>query len=472
MRWVALVFVLMIGMPLVQSQDAWQYAYITDDGQGDTLWLVDPTSLQTTHYPIPNADSWLAHASSSPDGTYVLLWFEENPFRYRSSKVNETSVLRLLNLQTGETRDIARLPYSDASESLSFGAAYNLVPLWSPDSRYISHQDRVYDVLTGGSFSLDTAPLVRAWSPDSTMLAVGQVLCHENVCYKIALSAFHVPDMTLVQSGSTEGWYDICDLNWSPDQTSIAFEVRCSYWNSGLFGYGEVMAWNLETNAITPLTDYTMSPQEYYELRGTWPDGAVKYSTLWVNTQSLLVSVFHSTAMGSPNGGLMPDPATFIVETALYHFPNGHDTIVSGEYVNAWASNPIHEQIAYQIETSALDETGDLVYRNGRTEIATFDGIHFDVEQTLPSGCFLAWSPDGEWLAFTGADSDDSSWYNCDNPTTLDFAVVDGSVALRTYPLPDNALPVGWVQAAAAQSLYFPYGTPTPIPTIVYTGAG
>lgn len=472
MRWVVILLVLMVSVLPVHADERWQYAYITEDGQGRTLWLVDPADLQARAYPLPNADSWLGYATASPDGHYVLLWFNDNPFSRTGSQINETSVLRLLDVQTGVMRDLARLPYYDDSDSPGFTADYNRYPLWSPDSRYIAHLDKVYDLTTGEALAFDVPYLTRAWSPDSSTLAVGDQLCNDNYCFGLSLSTVHVPDMTVTQTLTNRDWYDVCDLNWSPDQTKLVFEVRCSYWISGLFGYGEVMVWDFGENSLQQLTHYTTPQRFYYEQYGWVADGTVQFSTLWLNPHSLLVSVLHWDYLSSPDG-YVPNASTFRTGTDLYPLRDGDPTRMSVDWVNVWAKNPRHEQVAYQVERFAISADGLVLRRYARTEIADISGTDLTVRQTLVSGCHLAWSPDGKWLAFTESDTSPlSHWIECPSGTPLHFAITNASLSPRVYSMPEDAMLVGWVRTVPGQAPYFPDGTPTPIPTFVFTGAG
>lgn len=474
MRWIVIiaVVVMIAVLPVraAQTEDRWQFAYITGDADGRTLWLVDPEDLQTRDYPLTNAEAWLKSAQPSPDGQYIALWFNDPPHS-SNDDVTESSVLRLLDMSTGAMRDIARLPYYN-DEDFSSTDVYNMYPLWSPDSRYITHLDTVYDVATGDSYVLAVPVQTREWSPDSSTLAVGTVNCHDQYCSSVTLTTVHVPDMTVIQTSVFEDWADICDLQWSPDQQTVVFHYRCFFLNSGLFGNDEIVAWNLPTNTITPLTRYTRTQEENYNLWGGVPDGVVSYSTLWLDSQTLLVSVQHWDYISTPEG-YIPDVTTFRVGTDVYHFPAGTHTRVSEEWINVFAKNPVHQQVAYAIQRIVVKPDGTIARLHPRIEIAGIDGESLTVQQTLLEGCALQWSPSGDWLAFTDADRRRlSNWHECYQPTTLYFAASDANTLPRSIHLPKDALVVGWVRTAPGQAPYFPGGTPTPIPTPAVTGMG
>jgi hypothetical protein len=457
MRWVVFVLVFIGSLQIVGAQSDLQFAYFAETEQGYTLTLVNPADGQTHEYPLPNAGSWLADASVSPDGSEILLWFNNYP-----REGSQASVLRHLHLATGELRDIAELPYYH--DDWGTADSYGFFPLWSPDSHYVLHFDQLYNFASHTMDVLPTTPLARAWSLDSQRLAIGQRHCEETYCRGIEVQLLQMPEMHVIQTASTNDWAELCNFNWSPDETMLVFEVHCSYLESGLRGYGELMAWDLASNTISPLTDYTTSPQEYYEQIGAVRDGGVDYSALWLTPQFLLTSIKHWDFQPGTDSYEV-NPSTFTVQTSLHTFPANAISVISDEWIEHWALNPVTQQIVYQTQRITLDAAGDIAHSDVRMEIATFNGKKLVVEQQLPAGCQPMWSPDGAWLVFSGLVKDEVTHYDqCGE--RLYFSAANQPGVVQHFPLPDNALLAGWVHPIVAEPLFFPAGTPTPVPTV------
>lgn len=463
MRWMILTFVLLTSISGIYAQDSWRYGYVTRNAEGQlVLVTIDPVTLRSRTATFFDSQAGRTSATTSPDGQWLLLWYNDYPYSGHAWWEVE-SVLRLVNLETGEIEDVAYPRYVDFMfDSGHFFDDYNLYPLWSPDSRYFTFLDFVYSMDTGEILPLTVEPLSRVWSPDSRYLAIADSVCRVNGCYGIALNLYEAPEMSLAQTAVYDDWIDACDLAWSTDQTIIAFDNHCSYWKSGLWGYGEIIQWKLATNEVSPLTSYTIAPWE----RDVGVDGAAEYSTLWLDDETLLVSLFHFDLMGSEDG-LVPNPSTLVVGTAVYRFPSLEWEWLNDEYVTEWAYNPNTEQIAYEVRRLDTSDPENYRWEQERVEIATFNQGELTPQYLAPTGCDLQWSPDGAWLIYHTPGRDEiGRWYECQRWRSLIF--VNGS----TGQVSEISLPVrlvnfaGWLQMAEGMMPFFPMGTPTPIPTI------
>jgi hypothetical protein len=268
--------------------------------------------------------------------------------------------------------------------------------------------------------------------------------------------------MSLTQTAVYAEWGDACHFSWSPDQTRIVFDNKCHFLSSSLVSYGEVIQWNLATNEVSPVTAYTIPPWEQTE--GV-PDGAGDYSTLWLDVETLLLSVIHYDLMGSEDG-LIPNPSTQVVGTAMYGFPSLEWEWLSEEYVSEWAYNPTTEQVAYEVRRLDISDPEYYRWVQNRVEIASFNQGELIPQYVAPTGCNLQWSPDGMWLVYHTPGRDEIGRNDCHRWRSLMFVNSStGEVSEITLPVRQVSF-AGWLHLDEGITPYFPFGTPTPIPTI------
>lgn len=103
----------------------------------------------------------------------------------------------------------------------------------------------------------------------------------------------------------------------------------------------------------------------------------------------------------SPNGQLLAFSRQFVGDPNAYVVPPGGGTrtlVAADAYDLDWA--PSSQRLSFvrvsdaSIRTVALDGTGETIVAPAGTESACF-----------PLGCGVAWSPNGQWIAYSGFDS-------------------------------------------------------------------
>lgn len=458
MRWlIILLFIIFMTLGIQAHDDQYYYAYIVYGDSEDVLRIVDPVTLETIDYLIPFSLDWLMDTSISPDGRYILLWLNQNNEVQYNGNTEYTedvlSVLRLLDVQTGEIRDIGRQGY------VWVDSQFFAYPQWSPDSRYVWHLGDIYDIVTGEIYVLpkDFGVWDIAWSPHSDQIA-GQG--------QDGVVIFNVPEMTVAGQFPVEK-LSVCDFAWSPQQTQLVFKIGCYGWSTD--PDIDVSHLNLVDGTITAYTHYAddwraRDPKDRYA-------GYVRQSMLWRDDKILLIShEYADFSFDDVLGEGYVNPESLSSGIKAYFSDTGEQTVVSSDSIisNQWTMNPVTKQIAYWARTIGIDEQNRIEQVTAlRLKIASFDGAVWSVDyEFLEGGCSgdIEWSADGAFLAFTYETDTERDFRNCDDVDTVTFVQADGTS--KTHSLPERSREIGWIRSNAVQPLFFPLGTPTESPII------
>lgn len=169
-------------------------------------------------------------------------------------------------------------------------------------------------------------------------------------------------------------------------------------------------------------------PYPYFGGQGLLTPG---FETFWYDDDALIIGVTHRRTGADFN------------QTIIYHPSDGTSAVLSDFMTRAWARNPVTGLLAFRAFTTSGFEPV-----NASIKLATYQNDTLTVDTTLPSGCDLAWSPDGATLAYTlrGAGRND-----CTQPVT---ALAFYDVAAGTTQQVDvsgyqTMIPVGWVDRPA-----------------------
>ncbi len=384
-------------------------------------------------------EGWYPSALSitSPNGEWVAFLLAS------LVSTGDPLLVRLVNLDSGETRDIAQ-GFLAGSEAGFVGTLQNLA--WSPDGRFLalnmtlaqessdleifiySVSDNRLTNLTNDEYS----QMHVAWSPESTRFVTRTDDCSQrsvnNYCsytldiFDVAdnsrLTSFQLPNPAL---GSVEFAGTACELRWSPEGSAISYVSSCT---DGAQVPRGVYLWNIAQDEAAQVTSFT--PQA--TTQGI-PDFQGWYVPFWYDSDTLVVSADYMLPNRPEN-----------TETLAYNVVEGTRHMLFPEMVTEWALNPVSNVMAARLaQTSAV-------------RLFTLDAAdNFTLEQvgesgSLPSGCHLSWSPDGATLAYVTT----TSGYCADSIQSIIF--VDGTTGEAREYVPEwgddvwYILPIGWVK--------------------------
>lgn len=481
-----------------QSQSAphqYTFAYITRSKNDHLILnLIQPANTANTSQQIemPETSVYVFDTTPSPNGHYVLLTLmigNEAP----------NTVLRLLDLKTGQIHDLALFYVSDDWMT----AEQDFKPLWSPDSCYVAIiipagqmkvataneavGTAIYDTVSGKLLTLPaaayssqtnrkTSAYALLWSPDSARLLVSYNACTvasdkaSPLCGP-KLAIFSFPDVKLQKTLEVNGpIYDPCNFTWSPDGKYVGFQAVCPVM-ADPYPFEELFTWNIDSGKVDQITHYTVANAE--GMTNPTSDDLTSfhmdYTPAWLKGPSptLITGVKRVRNIL----GVLPDE--FLVRTEAYGSPTATPIVLSNEYAEGWAVNPANNLVAYSsrgiiLEKNVQDDSYEEVIRNRSLRIASFNGSTLTpliAEQGLV--CALRWSPDGKLLAVMRPVASKSDYEACKQVSSVSFidparnGETNFAFATDTFDLQI----IGWVEVNTPLVPRFPNGTPTPIPT-------
>ncbi|MBN2306210.1 MAG: PD40 domain-containing protein [Anaerolineae bacterium] len=401
----------------------------------DPTYLTRSTQLYMTTLPD---DAALYGALVSPDGQWIVL----------IPDVGGQS-LRLVDVATGETRDIAGilgLSHEFTGRTL-LGQPQPLA--WSPDGQalaftafLIGQSSMVSDVfvynVTGDTLvKLSNTPTRQqavAWSPDSRYLASGGIACHETDCFA-QVDIFDRVTQTRTVSQTVAPAYQmsyegtICQLSWSPDAHYLSLVSSCDVAMQGVDK--ELFLLDRVQGTVHQLTNYTQTAIQAPNAPGDYPLRWGIYDTGWLDADTFFLGeTFAQT-----------DVSNLTSQTVRYDVDTGERTILRADMMaEAWTPNPVYDQFAFRTASG---------YPNGRTyhnvEIASVEAGTLSTVGSGPAGCNLAWTPDGSTLAYTGHEQ---RIENCSGPVRVLYFMDATTGQLISYPLAEtgDVRAGGWIK--------------------------
>lgn len=427
-----------------QDQSSITYAYIVQGSDQNQLVRVDALSgssrIQTANTGRAIPGFHLYQAISSPDGR----WFATLGFYTTTDGQN--LLVQIENVATGDVRNLV----AGAIRTDAQGVADSQVIAWSPDSQRLAinfvvdgdGEIFIHSIASNSTINLtnDKADQYQiAWSNISTQIAATTRLCQSDDCVWEL-------DVYNVTSGAIEKRIDLtstayplfapaCALSWSPDDQYISFVSTC---DSALELPKDIYVWNLSNDAIVAVTQNTAP---VFQIRpGSLLQGI--YESIWIDDTSLLIGS-RSFVQNQADDA----------RTAITKLPDLTEITLANSAFREFALNRDTGALAFQTMndsqlTGAVAATpaSIVVVAVSRLELG-FESSAFHANTMMPKACNMAWSPEGEILAYTVHEAD-----NClANLLGIVFLDDAGNVlaehsldALGT--LNTVVLPVGWIE--------------------------
>lgn len=432
----------------------YRYAYIvvtqSNVAQIHTVNLTTQAFTITQNLAIP--DQWLApsFALVNPNGEWLVSLL---PSAISSS---EGLLVRLFNITSGETRDIAQ-GFFAGREAGFVGTLQNLA--WSPDGRFLAlnmtlSQEPsdleifVYSVSDNSLINLtddEYSQMHIAWASDSAHLVTLTEDCSFSddtpSCIRTldtldVIRQIHQESLDLLDLGFGPAVTGAiaCDLGWSPDSQFVSFVSGCDDFVTDVTK--EVHLWNLNQKDVTQITDFTTTLKQ---------DGATflrgRYKLAWFNSENLLIGASYQSMVDVVN-----------TQSVLYNLTDNRTATISSKMGEEWELNPVTNQIA--IRNIGIEIVNGEEYISGNVELLAPEAVSSDLNTSythntslnLSLGCHLAWSPDGATLAYVTTTSGD-----CADPIQS-IIFVDGATGAVQEYIPEldgdvwYTLPIGWIQ--------------------------
>ncbi len=426
--------------PIAGQDNHYYYAYAFQILGGNiAVFAVDPQySSESIHLfnTLAPSDAILYSALASPDGQWIALVL---------FSLYGQSVIRLVNVNNEEIIDIPLevgfgiiIEYEEPS---LLGQLQGIA--WSPNSLYLGFIGDdgetanlyAYDMAhrTLIQITSDNRKYTLAWSPDSQHLATSSTDCSSDPCnIQIETYNFNSTVQEVIASVGLEasaGLAALCQIRWSPDGRYVSFAKSCDVLNSAI--PKELYLLDTLGNDAIPLTDYTTiaiqppgAPIDFYPIR--W----AAYDPVWVDDHTMLVGSVHAEDTVD----------TAISQIIAYDVQTQTQSILRDDIMATdWAVNPISEAIAFHSVTG---------YRRPQNhidiQVATYANGVLSTAITAPAGCDLAWSPDGEYLAYTDRGQPLIHCYSSVNGVVF-IANSTGQIINQPLSASGNIRPVGWV---------------------------
>lgn len=439
-----------------QSDTRYVYLKVAQDEQA-TLNLVDPTSpnavAQTINVTVPSGYFPPSIAVIDPTGEYIVLGFRND---------TEKWFLRVVYLpDPTTTNNVAQnVSLSNVAWSVD-GERLGWVQYADDNTSSIKVYSNATHTVTTILSNQSTAKQF-TWSPDNpTRIAVSSGFCTPaNVC-TLTLSRINVAtqavekniDLSYLSPGSGAIFSAICTPRLSPTNSNgqrryISFISQCDY--GTILALQDVFVWDTVQNTVTQLTHFTdeAKAQGYdYSTSIYYTDWAYDQ---WLYKETLMLGVITYSSFETPS-----------TKTKLISLGTNQQFDVSTAAATEFVENTWTGEWAYRNVPAVSGAYFNAV--NPSVQIATYEGNEFAVVYSGPNGCDLAWSADGEYLAFTERDA------TCGGPIQgVSFVPTEGGVVTHhsvSQPY-RRIIPAGWMQlggnfAAASTSRVRPTATPS-----------
>lgn len=412
-----------------------RYGFLNSKLFGESsLTLLDPNDfahLEVRKLPVPDGEQLLSRVISGSPGQWVALLYS----------AGQESLMRLVNLTSGATLDIARGGLSTLSSDY-VGPDQNIV--WSPDQHLLAFNMTntfIYSIADRSLVQLVTDkpnPSRLAWSQDSMHLAIESEYCSDT-CH-LTIESFNVgthtreisADVSAFSQGSSFIGATLCAFNLSPTGRYISFVSSCvpiPDLPKDLYVY------DLQNRKVTRLTNLTTEMLKDKDVVVVEGD----YHTYWFDDQTLLIGLLTRSNKSNQT------------QTIVFHLPEGTSTTLLTEGVQEWSVNSSSGELAFR-SISTIDLMNGTPH-DPSVKVGIFKKDTLNTSLNLSAGCNLAWSPDGLTLAYTR--HTDSKCAN--NVESIMF--VDRATGNQTeYNVPpykvedgDQVIPLGWVAESSAK---------------------
>jgi dipeptidyl aminopeptidase/acylaminoacyl peptidase len=441
------LFILATSTVLVSAQSTDQYLYlVSQNGQliGKSVDPGNPNNVSNLFTTSLSNNSRVYDAIISPDGQWVTII----PVAGASN-----SVIKLVNTNTGSTRDITVQTNFMTSMSPSL-LGLPIQVIWSPNSQllaFISYDAGNSDVFLYSVSNNTTTNLTAdqnsesqlAWSSDSSQLAVMTEKCANiNSCstfievYNVA-GANRTGSVEVGSWGAAFGPGSLCHLSWSPDGQYLSFVSVC---DSSLYATPkELYILNVAQSTYVNITNYTLQARQDQDPLYTYIQAA--YNTQWLDSQTLLIGAMY----------LSSDLNTTTTISAIYNVSSNSFTVINNtEMGQDWSLNPVSREIAFRTSVASY------LPNNSAIKVGNITGNTLSTSLTVNAGCDLSWSPTGQFLAFANRGNPLAS---CEN-NVQSLAFVEKSTGqVREYAISGGkAFPIGWISLDTGT----PANTPAP----------
>ena len=442
--WVAITFIAPSGNATASGKYKYAFLSVNDNKQAE-LGIIDASSPQAPAEMRPletPPQSIISYALGSPNGEWIAFFI----FSYKA----HLDTVRLLNLTSGETRDIATgsFPYSWELRGFS-GPDQDIV--WSPDSRHLALNMVQSGNLDVFIYSLADSRLIDltsteqsshfrvAWSQNSKQIATVSEYCpNPNKCVH-KLEAFDIATKAQTSSvdisdrsiGSGALGTVACNFNWSPDGRYVSFVSAC---NTLVTRPEEVYLWDMAQSNISQVTNFTVEYSKDKATQYIFSD----YAMFWYDAGTLLIGASFSN-----------DPSTVHTQTVMYQLPSKSIIEISSGTADEWIEEPVSKTLAFRNIPIRLVGNGA---QNSSLQTGSIQGNTLQSKTSLNAGaafqhCNLAWSPDSFFLAYSLRPN------SCvDKPERIGFLerttgkAIEHVLSPTEQPGSDGVLPIGWVE--------------------------
>ncbi len=438
---IAIICTFVPSRPIAGQDNHYYYAYAFQILGGNiAVFAVDPlnpsASIHLFNTLAPD-DHLLDIALASPDGQWIALVLF-SPYGQ--------SVIRLVNVNNAEIIDIPmEVGFGiviEYEEPELLGQLQGIA--WSPNGLYLGFigddgetanlyaYDMAHRMLI--QITSDNRKYTLAWSPDSQHLATSSTDCSSGLC-NIQIETYNFDSrqreaIASVGLGGTGGLVALCQIRWSPDNRYVSFAKSCDILDNA--SPKELYLLDSVENRLIQLTDYTTiaiqppgAPIDFYPIR--W----AAYDPVWVDNHTMLVGSVHAEDTVD----------TAISQIIAYDVQTQTQSILRDDIMSThWAINPVSRAIAFHSVTD---------YRRPQNhidvQVATYANGVLSTSITAPAGCDLAWSPDGEYLAYTDRGQPLIHCYSSVDGIVF-IANSTGQIINQPLSASGSIRPVGWVE--------------------------